>query len=210
MFMLIKKELTANVRYMLLSIAVFILYLFIFSANGPAIFMMCLVFTFYALSTTNLVLDERYKIELLLSTLPIRRRDIVLSKYALIVVIFIGCFILYTLLFFITTSLGYYKIPPLTLVSASIGFLILSLFNGIMLPLAYKFSAQATRYVTFILFFAVFFFSNFLGSINLTSFTGFLNSLSETQFSLLLILIAIILNIISYTISISVLSKKDF
>ncbi len=41
MLYLVKKELTANVRYLLLSVAVFILYMFIFAANGTGLFMMC-------------------------------------------------------------------------------------------------------------------------------------------------------------------------
>ncbi len=210
MLYLVKKELTANVRYLLLSVAVFILYMFIFAANGTGLFMMCLVFCYYALSTTNLVLDERYKIELLLSTLPIRRRDVVVSKYVLLGVIFIGCFVLYTLLVLISHTLGYEAIPPLTVLSVSLGFLIISLFNGVTLPLAFKFGAQATRYVSFILFFAVFFFSSFIVKHGQSALSGFLQNLNEFQISLLIILIAVIANIISYMVSSSIYAKKDF
>ncbi len=210
MFYLLKKELTANIRYLLISVAIFILYIFIFSANKTGLFMMCLVFCFYALSTTNMVVDERYKIELLLSTLPIRRRDVVISKYMLILVIFVGSFVLYTLLVFIGRSLGYDKIPPLTPLGVAVGFLVISLFNGIMLPLAYKFGAQATRYVSFILFFGVFFLSSFLGKLDLSGISGFLQMLNELQLSLLAVLVAAVINLLSYPISLSLYKKKDF
>ncbi len=210
MFLLIKKELTANVRYMLIGILVFVVYMFIFSATDVGPFMISVVFCYYALSTTNLILDERYKIELLMSTLPIRRRDIVISKYLLLAVIFIGSFVLYTLIAFVSRQLGYKVIPPLTLISTSVGLLTISIFNGIMLPLAYKFGAQATRYVSFILFFAAFFLSSFLNKIDLSGIIGLPENLSEKELGLLLIALAVVINVISYIISSSIYAKKDF
>jgi ABC-2 type transport system permease protein len=210
MLHLIKKELTANVRYMLIGILGFIVYMFIVATTGPGPFMICIVFCFYTISSTNLILDERYKIELLLSTLPIKRRDIVLSKFLMIIVIFVGCFVLYSLLAFVSRTLGYDKVPPLNRLSASIGLMTISLFNGVTLPLAYKFGAQATRYVSFILFFGVFFLSGFIGKLDLSAVGGFLQNLSELQLSLLIVVLAVIINVVSYMFSESIYAKKDF
>lgn len=206
MLYLIKKELTANARYMLVGLAIFIAYAVLFSGNGYGLFMLCLVFCFYSITTTNMVVDERYKIDLLISTLPLRRRDVVVSKHLLIVVIFIICFVLYTLLSVGGRALGYDKIPMLSFESAMLGLFAVSLFNAVMLPLCYKFGAQTTRYVALFLAMAVF----LVSSINIPQVSGFSASLSDTQLGLLLLGGAIIFNIISFMLSYPVYAKKDF
>jgi hypothetical protein len=118
MLYLIKKELTANLRYMLAGIGIFVVYMFIFSYTDAALFTMCLIIGVYTVSTTNLVIDERYKIDLLLTSLPIRKRDIVFSKYLLVLVLYIISFVLYTLIAFAGRAAGFHNIQALTLVGA--------------------------------------------------------------------------------------------
>lgn len=212
MLNLVKKELTANVRYMLISLAIFILYIFIFARtdSSAALFVLCVVIFFYTLSTTNLVLDERYKIELLLTTLPIRRKDIVISKYLLILMIYVASFLLYTLIATISRTFGYNGIPGLTLHSAALGLFVLSLFNGIMLPLAFKFGAQATRYVSFILFFVTFFLSSFLSNIDLTGLSNFFQNINAPVTAIIIFVLAGGINLISYNLARTIYEKKDF
>ena len=204
---LIKKELTANVRYMLSGLAIFVLYAFIFAYTDVALFTMCLIIGFYTVSTTNLIIDERYKIELLLTTLPVSRRDIVLSKYLLALVVYIVSFLLYTLLATIGRAAGYDRIPMLTMTAASLGFLAISAFNGLTLPLAYRFGAQATRWVSFILFFAIFFGGSFTKQLELSGAS--LTSLGGTGFSLLLIAAGLLISAVSYAITLPIYTKKD-
>ncbi len=71
---LLKKELTTNYKYLLFGFVFFALYAFIFASNGPGVFMLCFVLLFYSISATNLLLDERYKMDLLLGTFPICRK----------------------------------------------------------------------------------------------------------------------------------------
>jgi hypothetical protein len=209
MLSLIKKELTANTQYMLLGLAFFILYAFLFAGNGGELFMLCLIIFFYSISTTNLMLDERYKIDLLLSTFPLRRKTVVESKYILLVLVFLAGVVLYTLLAFAGRALGFGKIPVLDWESAMFGLLILSLFNAVMLPLCYKFGAQATRYVSFVMFFIVFFLNSLLGSLDLSKYTEFLRSLNGMQTGLLLLTASLVINIVSFFITFPIYEKKD-
>ncbi|SHH78709.1 ABC-2 family transporter protein [Sporobacter termitidis DSM 10068] len=210
MLYLIKKELTANVRYLLYGLGIFVVYMFIFAQTNAALFTTCLIISFYTVSTTNLVLDERYKIDLLLTTLPVRRKDIVFSKYLLILVIFVLSFLVYTLLFVVSQAAGYDKITALTPFSAAMGFLAISVFNGITLPLAYKFSAQTTRFVPFILFFSIFFLGSFLKEPDISGVTALFGNLSGGPFSLLLTAAALLVNAISCLITVPIYTKKDF
>ncbi len=156
MFWLVKKELTANIKYVLIGFAIFVAYAFIFSVNGAGLFMLCVTISVYALFSTNLVLDERYKIDLLMTTLPIRRRDMVMSKYLLLLLLFAACILLYLLLWALTRAAGFDRIPALTFSAAAMGLFAASVYIGVTLPLAYRFGAQSTRYVALLLFFVVF------------------------------------------------------
>ena len=163
MLYLIKKEVTANVRYMLTGFAIFVFYAFIFAKNGDTLFALCLTFCYYAISNTNLVVDERYKIERLLLTLPIRRKDIVLSKFLMIILVFTVCFVAFTFIAFVSRVLGFNVVPMLRFQTAMIGLFSISFFNAVTLPLSYKFGAQATRYISLFICMALFFLSSLPG-----------------------------------------------
>jgi ABC-2 type transport system permease protein len=209
MLYLIKKELTANVRYMLFGLVAFVVYVFIFAYTDAALFTMCLIISFYAVSTTNLILDERYKIDLLLTTLPIRRKDVILSKYLLVLVDYIFSFLLYTLLAVLSRAAGFDKVPMLTLFSAALGFVTICIFNGLTLPLSYKFGAQATRWVSFILFFGIFFLGSILGKLTQPGAAASLTALGDAQLSLLLFAAGLLVSAASYFITAAVYEKKD-
>jgi ABC-2 type transport system permease protein len=210
MINLIKKELTANIKYMIMGFAFFILYAFLFANNGSSLFMLCLIILFYSTSTTNLIMDERYKIDLLVSALPIRRKDIVISKYIMVLLVFIAGYVLYTILSLVESIDGYSKITSLNFLSSMLGLFSISLFNGIMLPLCYRFGSQSTRYISLGIFFVFFFLSNFLGGTDITKFIGFIGSLSSIQGGLLLIVGTLLISVISYAVTYPIYAKKDF
>lgn len=210
MINLVRKELTANIKYMLMGLLFFILYALIFAGNGNGLFMLCLIIFFYSTATTNLIMDERYKIDLLLSTLPIRRKDLVASKYIMVAAVFAAGFILYTLILFAGRTVGYEKMPELDFASAMLGLFTISLFNAIMLPLCYKFGSQATRYVSLGMFFVLFFLSALLGNSDISQFLGFIGKLSSVQTGVLLLVGALVINVVSYFITYPIYKKKDF
>lgn len=210
MLYLLKKELTANIRYTLISLFIFIALIFSISTNSSFLFMMCLFISYFFLMKTNLSIDERYKIDLLLLTLPVRRKDIVLSKYLLMLVIYIGGIILYTACAIGGRALGYDNIPMLNLLGASFGLFIISIFNGLILPLTYKFGAQSMRFVSFILYFAGFILGSFLVKHDVSILNGFVNTLNADQISFLLFAAAVFTNIFSYMIAKAIYENKDF
>lgn len=209
MLHLIKKELTANIRYMLMGFAFFVVYAFIFTANGKGLFMLCYLFCFYSISNTNLIMDERYKIDLFTSSLPIRRRDIVISKFLLIVVVFALCYVFYTLMFAASRYLSVNMLSALDFESAMLGLLAVSLFNGITLPLSYKFGANSMRYVGLLLFFAMFLISPLLKAVDFGSMLKALG-LGKYGSGLLLLAGALIINLAAFPITYFIYAKKDF
>lgn len=206
MFWLIKKELTANLRYMLLGFLFFLVYAFIFTGNGSGLFMLCLTICVYSILSTNLVLDERYRIDLLLTTLPVKRRDLVISKYCTVLVLFVLCAVLYVLLSLAAGLMGFDRIPPLTWPDAMLGLFAVSVYIGITLPLNYRFGAQSTRYVSLLLFFAVFLLSSLVpgGAIRIAE-----AGLTAGQTGFLFLIGALVVNAASFLLSSAIFSKKD-
>ncbi len=210
MLYLIKKEFTANVRYILTGFVIFLLYAFIFSRNGDTLFALCLTFCFYSIANTNLVMDERYKIDRLLLTLPIRRKDIVLSKHLMVIIVFAVCFAAFTFLVFLGRTIGYDKIAMLSFNTAMIGFFSISLLNAVTLPLSYKFGAQATRYVSLFICLAMFFLSSLPVFKNVGVFRIMVGLPNLVPIGTIMLVCSVLLNIISYIVSYSIYKKKDF
>lgn len=210
MFNLIRKDLSANARYMLIGLIIFVVYAFIFTENGDGLFMLCLALLFYTVTMTNLTIDERYKIELLLTTLPIKRKDVVLSKYLMIPVLFAASIVLYTILLFGSKALAYNTMPVLTMTSAMFGLFAVSLFNGVLLPLSYRFGAQSMRYVGLVIFFVFFFLSSFLSHFNLSGSISIFANMNDTQIGVILLIMAVLVSAVSFAFSYSIYAKKDF
>lgn len=206
MLWLIKKELTANVRYMLVGFGVFLAYLFLFADNGAGLFMLCLTICVYSILATNMSLDERYQIDRLLTVLPIRRRDVVLSKYLLVFVLFALCLAVYVVLSLASAAVGYGRIPPITFPAAMLGLFAVSLYSGVTLPLCYKFGAQATRYVGLALFLAAFALSPLIPRIaGMAAISG----LPDGALGLLLLIGALIVHGVSFPLSNALYAAKD-
>ena len=206
MLWLIKKELTANVKYTLMGFGIFLVYVFIFSANGVGLFTLCLTIFIYSVLTTNLTLDERYQIDRLLTTLPVKRRDIVLSKYLLIDVIFALSALLYAVLTAVMGLLGFDRIPPITFLSAMLGLFAASVCGGITISLSYRFGAQSTRFVSIILFLLVFVLSPLMPSG--AAFTAGMG-LSGGLVGAALLVGALAAQAASFLVSGALFSKKD-
>lgn len=206
MLWLVKKELTANVKYMLIGFGIFLAYVFIFADNGAGLFTLCLTICVYSIVSTNLALDERYRIDRLLTTLPVRRRDMVLSKYLLIDVLFAVCAILYAVLTAASGFFGFDCIPPITFLSAMLGLFVASAYGGITIPLSYRFGAQATRYVSLVLFLLVFSLSPLVPAGAVVEVgTG----LSDGLAGGVLLLGALLAQAASFLVSSALFSKKD-
>ncbi len=206
MLWLMKKELTANVRYMMIGFGIFLVYVFLFAGNGAGLFMLCLTICVYSISSTNLALDERYQIDRLLMTLPVRRRDVVLSKYLLIFVLFALCAAVYALISLAAGFFGYDRIPPITFSSAMFGLFVAGLYGGVTIPLYYRFGAQSTRYVALALFLVAFALSPLVPAGALMAAGA---GLSGGRMGILMLVCALIVLAASFLLSSALYAKKD-
>jgi len=160
----------------------------------------------YSISSTNLALDERYQIDRLLTTLPIRRRDMVLSKYLLIFLLFALCAAVYVLISLAAGRFGYDRIPPITFSSAMFGLFVASLYGGVTIPMYYRFGAQSTRYVALALFLVAFALSPLVPEGALMAAGA---GLSSGLMGILMLACALIVLAASFLLSSALYAKKD-
>ncbi len=113
-------------------------------------FLIIVLFTEYILFNMVSMQEDKYRGSALLCTTPHTRNGVIKAKYLFVLVIFIGCFLLFNLATAIGSSTG---LTRLNIYSAGISFLIISAFFGILIPIQTKFGYEKTKYIFFILIF---------------------------------------------------------
>lgn len=170
--------------------------------------MIMFLFSTYAMATFNY--DEKSKSDRYILTLPVTKKDIILSKYILAIIsLLIGTIIGIAL----STCLSYIsikKIPDLeNLLSTLLGVLVaLSFMQSIQIPCIYKYGAEKGRLQIYIIMMIIVliigFGYMFLPTINLT----FLDSI-ENIVPFILIIIIVVNYLVSYKISTKIYTKKE-
>ncbi|MDQ0151278.1 ABC-2 transporter permease [Eubacterium multiforme] len=155
-FNLVKKEFILVKKYLILMILLpFILPLFIFwrvpMLLGGITFFITSVFVEVLLIQSIFLVENKYpKATTLLCTTPIRRKNIVEAKYICFFMVFIFCYISYSILTLIIA-----EIPQLSILSIIISFLIISTIFNIYMPIQYKFGYENTKYFFMIVIFTI-------------------------------------------------------
>lgn len=194
-------------RKQLLFLGVFMaLYLFFLlqlgdsSFLGAYIVMLCVVVTI-----STFACDEMSKWNAYALSLPVTRRRIVLSRYALSVLLLLAAFILSAVLLLVKGMLNAEQLLTLAGVSAA-ALALLALF----LPLIYKFGTQKSRLVILLVFLvptgAAFMFRNLFPDIRLPQ----LDVVGVTSLVLSALLCSVLLLALSYEISYRIFSRKEF
>ncbi|OXX84820.1 hypothetical protein AVM15_02160, partial [Paraclostridium benzoelyticum] len=155
MFNLVKKDFMVLKKYWI--------FLVIFPVAGPIFithnigisnssfisFFITLIFLEFILYGTLSRLEEKDKGNILLSTIPYSRAEIVISKYIFVGAVFVIAYILYTLAVFISPI----DVKALNISSIVISFLLIAICFGISIPTQYKYGTEKTKYISSILIF---------------------------------------------------------
>lgn len=158
--------------------------------------------------------DDKNKSDIMLNSLPIRRKDIVMAKYMsifLFVLIGLAMSILVTMAL---NLIGFLKINRLITVEDIIGCMTsVIILNSIYFPIYFKFGYLKSRYINLIVFMAIFFIPQFLSKIMLKGeppkFILELSSQPEWLMTVGIIGTLIAIFLISMTISLKIYNNKD-
>lgn len=217
-FQLIRKD--------LLLIRKYVLFMIFFSAIAPSLLLWNMhaeagFFDFYGIMVFFLVLfvivlflsnsvsliEETYKKGCAyLCTTPYGRNQMVLSKYIFSYLIFAGYCLIYGLTHFVlpkyTISLSFEKI--------AISFFAISVFRCILIPLEYKFGYEKAKYIITMLIIGMPFITSMLfGSIDITKSDFFQIMDMNIVWRGGLIVIVLIMNAVSMSLSCCIFKKKD-
>lgn len=214
LFHLVKKDLILAKKYLLVMLIfavvapIFFYSKLRFSNGSFASFLITVLFMEYILFNMVSMQEDKYGGAALLCTTPYTRNGVIKAKYLYVLVIFIGCFLLYNLATAIGSSIG---LARLNTYSVGIALLIISVFFGILIPIQTKFGYEKTKYIFFILIFLTpFILPAIIEWYQSTNFNiNFSLSLPQTVKVWMPFVISILIGLISMFISIRIFSKKN-
>ncbi|MBU3111199.1 ABC-2 transporter permease [Clostridium lacusfryxellense] len=187
--------------------------------SGLALYVLSPTVTTYLFITTAVTYDDKNKSQIVLISLPIKRDDIVFSKY--ISTFVFGAFgIIYSIL------IGFIgKIIGLPMFTRSISLLdivlvlsFICIFSSIFFPVYFKFGDAKMKIFTFIIFMAIFFVPSLAfdyitsnpDNILVHKLNYFINNTSSLTQNSLALMVGLIFLLISLMISIRIYNNKEF
>lgn len=219
MFSLVMKDILIQKKTIALSLAYMIFFIIAFQHMGGNGFISAVVAVVYLLVNTALAYDDKNKAEVMLNSLPIKRRDLVSAKYISIFVYSIMEVVFYFLASLLIKVTGIpvqlSNITPLGIIS---GLFSVVLLNSIYLPLFFKMGYIKSKWFSFILFFIFFFgvvslMEHFQRGIE-NGATGvifsFLRNASDIQVLFSISVVVLILALVSYAVSIILYNNREF
>ncbi|HGG0417250.1 TPA: ABC-2 transporter permease [Clostridium sporogenes] len=214
MLNLIRKDLIIIKSYLIKALAVLILYIFLFNKmDKQGMYMMGIYLIVQVLISVSFYYGERAKEDYILKSIPINKKDVVLAKYASIIVYFIAYLILIYLINFAINILDFDNIiKPIQISTVLLSISVIFISATIQLPIYFKFNYNKGRIVNsiiYILFFSMIFTlydnNQLINHIRNNNFTN--NMFGK------IILISPIVNLILFTISsilsITIYEKKE-
>ena len=187
--------------------------------SGIGLYVLCPIVTTYFFITYAANYDDKNKSEMVLNSLPLKRSDIVISKY-------ISIFVFVTIGIIYSTLIGCIgKTTGLAIFTGSISLLDIVLvlmggciFGAMFFPTYFKFGYVKTRIFNTILFMIIFFVPmniiNYVRSnpnnILVQKFNYFINNTSSLTQDSLALIIGLICFMISLMISIRIYNNKEF
>ncbi|MBG9789187.1 MULTISPECIES: ABC-2 transporter permease [Brevibacillus] len=213
---LVKKDLILAKKYMipmLLFAVIGPIYLYSkleFSGGSFVSFLITVIFAEFILFNMVSMSEEKYKGAALLCTTPYTRNGIIKGKYLFVLLIFMGCFLLYNLATVIGSSVGLERLTPLNI---GIALLVVSIFFGILIPIQIHLGYEKTRYISFFTIFLTPFVLptvlKWMQSSNLSFDYSFFELIPEIIMDWLPLGIALLIGFVSMYISSNIYSKKN-
>lgn len=216
MFNLIIKDILIQKKTVLFTF-VYMLFLIVFLKEAG--FVSAMVMISYILVITGFSLEEKNKSDIMLNSLPIKRRNIVLAKYLSAFIYFGVGVVAYFLTAIVVRLLG----SPITIHSVTFEEIIGALFaitllNGIYIPILFKVGYTKSRVVIIVLFFLAFFggavltkiSSKIQSNIFINTIINFFTSKSDMQILVYLLGAIIIMILGSFLLSVKLYENREF
>lgn len=213
MLNLIFKDIIVQKRSLLFILFYLIICVFSFKSMPIGVFLYVVTITLiFFLITGSYSYDERNKSDLVISSLPITRKEIIISKYISVIlynIVALGVMTIFMLgvkISNISLDTQFFKLNDV--INVFIASLLLASF---MFPIYSRFGFTKSRVITFITYFSLFGFINSIASSSdmgtLNSIYRFLQAISSNNY--ILLAIAFIIYLLSMYFSIKIYENKE-
>ncbi|MGB8454807.1 MAG: ABC-2 transporter permease [Anaerocolumna sp.] len=192
------------------SLSVLIFGLFAINLKTPAYLIGMIVMMSAMMVITSMSYDEYAKWDKLALTMPIVKKDIVLSKYILLLVMVLSGTVASGILAgIISAVMKLQSLKEILLISGSIALIMLLIF-GILIPILFKYGVEKARIIMFAVFgiltLAVVAFVKIMGKLNVTKPTQEQIKMLGYAFPVIVLIVLFL----SYNISVLIYNKKEF
>lgn len=159
----------------------------------------------YLFVANTFLFDEKNKSYIVLNSLPVGRKNIVISRYLSSYIFFIAVMSFDVIFSILINGYTTFKIEYVI-----IDFIIISITNAICLPLYFKFGYAKLKYILMIMFFSIWFVWSYIDEkINYVKILDVFKGISYFAICNISAFCAVLLVIISLSISIRIYSSKE-
>ncbi|AGB17869.1 ABC-2 transporter permease [Thermoanaerobacterium thermosaccharolyticum] len=217
MYSLLLKDILVQKKQFLYGILLAAVYSFAFSSNNLGGVLTVFVFP-YIFVLTAASYEEKNKAEMILISLPIKRSLLVMERY-ISVFLFAALGAIEYIIVVGVANLVELPIKFSTLTIEPVLIFGLAAYYGIYLPLYFKFGYIKTRWVNFVMFFGLFFgVTSVISAINkyginfkiLNPLITFFKNQSNIAVASELIIVAFLIYVLSYAISVKIYNSREF
>lgn len=190
---------------------------FLFSKTGSSqmVYVMGITMISYLMVMYSTAYDDMNKSDLMLNSLPLRRRDIVFERYLSLFVFIMGTSLVMAASGSLIVFTGFIEnVRFITLSDVALATFSICFVVFLYLPIYFKLGYLKAKLANFAIFFAVFLIPTAIGRLatkgNPPSWVSNLNSVSETRVVLILGLAALVLGVLSFSLSLRFYQKREF
>lgn len=216
MFSLIFKDIIIQkktVSYMLLYIVVVIV--FMDGLSSDALYVLITVTIAFAVSSGAFAIDEKYRSEMVMASLPITRSELVQSRYLSVFVYAAASILVMTLVGIMINicNIHFIKLNYITLLDVKRILAACVLITSINYPMYFKYGYNKAKIANFLIYFmfftAVITISENSSEGKIDSYLSFMSNLSNGSFQIIGGLALVLIFTVSYFISINCYEKKE-
>ncbi len=214
MFNLIMKDILIQKKIFIMAMLYLVFFVFVFQSMEGSMFTVAIVAFVYLLVSGTFAYDDKSKSDIMLNSLPIKRRDIVMAKYISLLVYMILGTIAFSIISYIIMILDLpLKTYPITIEAIIAAFFSISFINSILFPLMFKLGYTKAKFANMLLLFAFFFGVPMLINNNSTLFSEVLDVIknqSGTMIGFAIVALSMIILSASYMLSIKLYKQRQF
>lgn len=216
MLNLLKKDLLLQKRASLL----YLLFVSFFLASSPfddATLLMAVLVVTYIVTFNSIALEEKSEAGVLLNSLPLKRSTIVLSKYVMVYLLALFVLALKLIIVAVMQVTGLGSVlhdTDWTVTSVLMAFIVVTLMYSFNLPIVFKYGYLKSRFISAIIYFALFFGSlslagNQRAAAWLMDAFPFLNGVSLLEITWAAFIPVLLILAISIWVSITFYSRRE-